>query len=565
MNPDANTRLRKRLEKIYSAPVAVELAGAILRRIAAHTYPAGNVRPWEGRDAMLIAYGDSVLSAGKVPLAAMDAFMARYGKHFNWLHLLPFYPYSSDDGFAVIDYRAVRPDLGDWKDIERLAERVDLVFDGVINHVSGESHYLREYLAGNPEYADFFLDLDPATDTSKVLRTRSLPLLHKYAAKDGSTRHLWTTFSRDQVDFNFANPKVLLEIVDILLFYAERRAKMIRLDAIPYMWKELGTSCAHLPQTHELIKLLRDIYDLAAPPVRLLTETNVPYEENISYFGNRGDEAQMIYNFTLSPLIVWSMFRSDASTLTEWAKKVHKISDNATYLNITATHDGIGVRPTEGILTNDDRKQLVDMALARGGNWTGKTNSDGSIAPYELNLSYFDAINDPAANLPMALQIQRFLLSQAIIVCFMGIPGIYIHSLVGSRNDPEGVKRTGRARSINRAMLDLETLSLELDDPDSLRGGVFRGMEKLLALRAGEPALHPGAEQQILDVGQQVFAIERKTATNERLVALFHFGAEETVLHMTERNCHDLWSGETLNLREIPLGPFAFRILREMP
>ncbi len=561
---DSSARLLRRLRKIYPEATAEYLAGALMELVARYRQEAASALPvWSERDALLIAYGDSIRAAGRKPLAALAEFLERYGSGFRQLHLLPFYPYSSDDGFAVIDYRQVRPDLGDWNDIARLGRSLELVFDGVVNHVSSESHYLREYLAGNPDYADFFLDLDPATDTSSVLRTRNLPLLHEYEAADGSKKHLWTTFSRDQVDFNFRNPAVLLEIADILLFYAERGAKLIRLDAIPYLWKELGTSCAHLPQTHELIKLFRDLYDLAAPEVRLLTETNVPYQENIAYFGDHGDEAQLIYNFTLSPLIVWSMLKNDATVLTEWARQVRPVSPRATYLNITATHDGIGVRPTEGILSDSDRRELVEMALARGGNWSGKTNADGSISPYELNLSYFDAINDPRADLPLALQIQRFLLSQAITVAFLGLPGIYIHSLVGSRNDCEGVRRTGRARSINREILDLAPLAAELDDPETRRGQVWRGMKKLLALRASRPELSPQSEQRVLSLAPEVFALERRAADGATLLALFHFGASPRTLRIGGAPRLDLWSGETTSGPNVTLEPFQFRFLVE--
>jgi sucrose phosphorylase len=478
----------------------------------------------------------------------------------SFVHLLPFYPYSSDDGFSVIDYREVRKDLGDWDDIRAMGKDFKLVFDSVINHVSSQSHYLKEYLSGNPEYADYFIALPPDTDTSAVLRTRNLPLLHDYDSKE-EKKWLWTTFSRDQVDFNFANPKVLLEIMDILLFYAEHGATMIRLDAIPYMWKRLGTSCAHLPETHALIKLFRDIFDVVAPHVILLTETNVPHHENIVYFGNSGDEAQIIYNFSLAPLILWSVFKQDATVLSDWATGVKKVSDRTTFLNITATHDGIGVRPTEGILSPAERMELCELARRHGGDITAKRNSDGSISLYELNINYFDAINDPGADESLELQIKRFMLSQTIPLSFIGIPGIYIHSLLGSRNWTEGVKQTGRERTINRKILQVDDVEKDLGDPGSIRAKVANEYRRLLKIRSGCRAFHPGSPQEVINLNPKLFCLRRWSEDGkEELFAIHNISSAEVICrlpHPGKGSYRDLIGGKTFNTGEIAVPPWT--------
>jgi len=341
---------------------------------------------------------------------------------------------------------------------------------------------------------------------------------------------------------------------------------MLRLDAIPYLWKQLGTSCAHLPQTHELIKLMRDVLDLVAPHVLLLTETNVPHRENLQYFGKQGDEAQMIYNFSLAPLILWSLVKGNATVLTEWARGLEVIGPRATYLNITATHDGIGMRPTEGILTEPERAELVQLARDHGGDMTGKRNADGSDSPYELNISYFDAINDPRSDEPEETQIKRFLASQAIPMALVGIPGIYIHSLLGSRNDYDGVKRTGRARSINRAQLSISDLQQELAQPESLRAMVFEGITRLLRLRGEQSAFHPDASQQILDMGPGVFAVRRENeVTGQMLVALHNVTAIEQTVSIGATglgsSCKDLIAAEALRGAEVVLGMYQVRWL----
>jgi sucrose phosphorylase len=563
----ARQRMLDRLRLVYGNAAALGIFASVEQLLLRY---AGRIPAraggWSQRDAFLITYGDSIVEDGAPPLRTLHQFLKRdVGDLLSFVHLLPFYPFTSDDGFSVVDFRMVREDLGAWDDIARLADDYRVVFDGVINHVSASSGYMKGYSAGDPNFADFFVALDPKTDTSSVLRTRNLPLLHDYPMHDGSTRWLWTTFSRDQLDLNYHNPRVLLEILDVLLGYAGCGASMIRLDAIPYMWKQLGTRCAHLPQTHALIKLIRDVFDEAAPHVILLTETNVPHEENIAYFGDRGDEAQVIYNFTLAPLILWSIHKSNATVLTDWARGLELIGPRATYLNITATHDGVGVRPTEGILSHDERMELVQLAKDHGGDVTGKRNSDGSISPYELNLNYFDAVNDPRrdGNDPLELQIRRFMLSQAIPICLMGMPGIYIHSLLGSRNDYAGVQRTGRARSINREQLRLPALREELSRPDSIRARVFAEYRRLLTIRAAQPAFDPNASQEILDLGPAIFAVRRNDPkTGQTITALHNFTGRETSVHLRGGGL-DLLSSDRVESDAIVLRPYQVRWLTD--
>jgi len=327
---------------------------------------------------------------------------------------------------------------------------------------------------------------------------------------------------------------------------------MIRLDALPYMWKAPGTSCAHMPQTHELVRLFRDVCDAACPHVLLLAETNAPHRENFAYLGSGGDEAQAIYNFCLPPLVLWSLHRGDATHLTRWAAGTEPLGGRATYLNVTATHDGIGMRPTEGLLTEPERAELLALARAHGGDVTGKRNADGSVSPYELNLNYFDAVNDPRAAEPLELQVNRFMCSQAVPLALAGIPGIYVHSLLGSRNDLEAVRRTGRARSINRARLRLAELRRELADPGSTRARVFSAYRRLLELRREQRAFHPDAAQEVLDLGPAFFAVKRTDRdSGQSILAVHNVTArpQPADLHaFAGRSGHrDLLSGETFS------------------
>jgi sucrose phosphorylase len=318
--------------------------------------------------------------------------------------------------------------------------------------------------------------------------------------------------------------------VELLLYYVARGAEVIRLDAIAYLWKEIGTPCIHLPQTHEVVKLWRAVLDAVAPGVLLITETNVPHEENVSYFGQPlagggTDEAQLVYQFSLAPLTMHSILSGDATVLTEWAAGLDAPAQ-ATFFNFTASHDGIGVRPAEGLLTPTQIQALADAAVAHGGQVSYKNNEDGSRSAYELNISYFDALSDPVADEPAAVQVARFVVSQAIMLSLAGVPGIYVHSLFGSRSWREGVALTGRNRTINRQKLDRAALERELADPDSIRHQVYGAYALLLRARAAEPAFHSFGGQRIPAPGvssqSAVFSVLGSAPQGESRVLCLH-------------------------------------------
>ena len=460
------------------------------------------------RDTVLITYGDQVQTPGEAPLQTLAQFCNEMvNGRIQTIHLLPFYPYSSDDGFSVIDYQAVDPTLGSWDDLVSFRENFQLMFDAVINHISAESSWFQGYLQGDPAYEDFFVAVDPEVDLTAVFRPRALPLLTPFETASG-TRHLWTTFSADQIDLNYANPAVLLAVLDTLLFYIVKGARYIRLDAIGFMWKEPGTSCLNLPQTHRIIQLCRAVLDEVAPQVVLITETNIPHKENISYFGNGRNEAQMVYNFSLPPLILHTFHTGDAATLSDWAATLELPSDRVTFFNFCASHDGIGVTPVRGILSDAEIDAMAERVQALGGFVSYRANGDGTQAAYELNINYFNALGVPNETEPTTVAVQRFLASQAIMLALRGVPGIYFHSLFGSQNWREGVQQTGRNRTINRQKLNRAELEQELTG--GLREQIFSGYTHLLQLRTAEKAFHPVGEQTILDLHPSVFAVLRE-------------------------------------------------------
>lgn len=503
------------------------------------------------QDVVLITYGDQIQQPGEPPLETLHRMLTTYlADVINTVHILPFFPYSSDDGFSVIDYLAVDESLGDWEDIHRLRDDFRLMFDAVINHISAESAWFKGFVTGDPAYQDYFIVTDPAADLSDVVRPRTLPLLTPVQT-DAGEQHVWTTFSSDQIDLNYASENVLLAVLDVLLSYVRHGASLIRLDAIAYLWKIIGTSCIHLPETHTVVQLMRDVLDVVAPDVLIITETNVPHDENISYFGDGTNEAQLVYQFSLPPLVLHSFRVGNARALSDWANTLEQVSPTTTYFNFTASHDGIGVRPATGLISDDDIVALTELAKERGGQVSYKTNSDGSQSPYELNVTYVDAIIggtqvDPAA------QARRFLASQAIMLAFAGVPGIYFHSLLGSRNWADGVAQTGRARSINREKLNYEDLVAELQDPETLRCHIFERYTDLIRIRTAQRAFHPNGAQRVLALNDSIFAIRRTAPDDsERIIAIHNVSGKLQTLSL---KAEDVGEGPAVSLYDLISG-----------
>ncbi len=466
------------------------------------------------KDAILITYGDLIRSKDHLPLETLSLFAERYLKgSINTLHILPFFPYSSDRGFAIIDFEEVDPRLGTWENIADLKANFKLMFDGVFNHVSSKSRWFQEFLNGNPEYIDFFIVFSTKNAISPdhlklIVRPRTTPLLTTFSTLYGK-KSVWTTFSADQIDLNFKNPKVLLKMVDILLSYIRRGADIVRLDAVTYLWAELGTSCAHLEQTHAIIKLFRDILDAVAPSVALITETNVPHKENVQYFGDGTDEAQMVYNFALPPLVLYTFQIGNSTKLTKWASSLEKVSDTATYFNILDCHDGISVMGARGILTEEEIEMMALRVLEHGGFISYKDNGDGTTSPYELNITWYSALNRDDADESVDFQIKRFLASRSIALALMGVPGIYMHGLFGSKNDADAVLEEGETRSINRRTIDWEAVTEALENEETTTHKVAHRFSDMIKKRTKERAFHPNSNQKILSLSDATFSVLR--------------------------------------------------------
>jgi sucrose phosphorylase len=517
---------------VAAGPLEARLQAIVRRHFPEASAPVAGGRrrlPLTQRDALLITYGDQVREASVAPLQTLGEFLEEHAAGaVSGVHILPFYPYTSDDGFSVVDYRTVDPALGTWDDIGRLGRRFELMFDGVFNHVSAHSAWFQAFLRDEPEYRDWFITVEGDPDLSQVVRPRTLPLLTTFQTAGGEKR-VWTTFSADQIDLNAHDPEVLLALIDVLLFYVAQGARLIRLDAIAYLWKEIGTSCVHLPQTHAAIQLMRAVLDEAAPDVLIITETNVAHRDNVSYFGDGANEAQLVYNFALPPLVLHTLATADASALSRWAGGLEVPSDGVTFFNFLASHDGIGVNPVRGILSQEEIDALVRIAPARGGYVSYKDDPGGGRSPYELNLNYFDALSDPAAEEPEETQIRRFLAAHAIMLAMPGMPGIYFHSLFGSHGDRAGAEESGIPRRINREKFERAALDRELSDPASRRARVLFELRGLLRQRQASAAFHPTGRCEVVATDPRVFALRRCSPDGAEVVLCLHNVSGEVV------------------------------------
>lgn len=510
-------------------------------------------------DIILISYPDHLSDGDQTPLQALTGFC---DNHFTGLvdgiHLLPFYPSTSDDGFAVSDFRSVNPAFGGWDDILQLSQNFGLMFDGVFNHVSASHPWFKSFLADDPHYRDYFIALDKETDVTMVTRPRTSPLLIAFDTAAGQ-KYVWATFSADQLDLNYANPEVLLEIISVILEYVHRGASLIRLDAIGYLWKQPGTTSIHLPRTHAIIRLIRSVLDHTAPSVKLVTETNVPHNENITYFGNGHDEAQMVYNFALPPLLVHTMQTGDASVLSAWAATLRTASDKTAYFNFTASHDGIGLLGARKFLSAEQMEDMCRRVEERGGRLSMRTLASGQNSVYEMNISYFDAVTDPAASPEKA--VDQFICSQAIALSLAGVAGIYLPGLWGSKNWTAGVELQGHNRAINRQKFDRPEIERQLAQADSPQRLVFERYIRLLKIRAAEPAFAATGTQSVRQsYGPSIFAVERRASDGTSVLALHNVTSEQVKVPL-ESSAQDLLSGQDYS-QNIKLQPYQVAWLK---
>ncbi len=512
---------------------------------------------WTEHDIAVITYGNSVVNDNEAPLKTLHHFLHQYlHEYINTIHILPFFPYCADDGFSVINYRSVNTELGSWDDIDIISRDFRLMSDLVINHCSKDNEWFQQFIRDEEPGKFFFVTGSPDDDTSAVVRPRTTPLFRKTnvikANKQDDPKYVWCTFSHDQVDFDFKNPDVLCAIVGIIRFYLNHGIRIFRFDAVAFLWKELGTSCINLPQTHEIVRLLRTLIEHAQKDSIIITETNIPNRENLSYFGN-GNEAHCIYNFSLPPLLVNTLTTGDCHYLKNWLMSMPPAQNGTTYFNFIASHDGIGLRPAEGLLSDKEIQNLTETMEMFGGKISWRALDNGINKPYEINISLFDALKGTTKG-PDQWQIARFVCAHAIMLALEGIPAFYIHSLLATENDLKRVDDKGYNRAINRHQWQAEELTKQLINENTTHHQVLKQLKNLIHIRKQQPAFHPNATQFTLHFNNQIFAFWRQSMDRRQSIFCLHNISDtaQTVLLssinlIATDHWHDLISGAQLD------------------
>ena len=517
---------------------------------------------WSESDVALITYGDSILSDRDKPLRVLHRFCQ---DHFldcvSWVHILPFFPWTSDDGFSVLDYSTVNQALGDWHDIAAISKDFKLMADLVLNHCSSRSIWFENFKQGVHPGAGFFFTADASFDVSQVVRPRTSDLLQPVETNYGLA-NVWCTFSHDQIDFDFSNPDVLIEFTRIIRLYLDHGVRVFRLDAVAFTWKRSGTTCINLPEAHDLVRLLRALIELVQPDAVVITETNVPNMENLAYFGQR-DEAHCIYNFALPPLLIHSLLEADSSRMTRWLMSMPPAVMGTTYFNFIASHDGIGLRPVEGLLSAAELESMRTKLQANGALLSWRELPDGDKSIYEVNVSLFDALRPPSGDFDENLD--RMVLAHAILLGLEGIPAIYLHSFLGTPNDEQRVTHTGHNRSINRHQWNLDELSALLKDPTSQHKQCLERIKALIEIRKCQSAFHPNATQFTLNCGRAIFAFWRQSHDRRQSIFCLHnISSQQVTIPMSSLNLiggddwTDLVSGHDypLDATELTIGPY---------
>jgi len=269
--------------------------------------------------------------------------------------------------------------------------------------------------------------------------------------------------------------------------------------------------------------------DTVAPGVALVTETNVPHEDNISYFGNGYDEAHMVYNFALPPLVLYTFYREDVTELSKWAENVKEPSKAATFFNMLDTHDGIGLMGVKGILPKEDINLIVQSAKEHGALISYKMTADRTEEPYEMNTTWWSAINGDDCEEDIAFQVKRYIASRSIAMVLQGVPAAYIHGIVGTPNDHNLAKKTGVNRDVNRGAIDSRVFAEALKDPRSKNSLLRKNNSRLMLIRTSQRPFHPHGSQRVLMTSPAVFTVLRTSPEEDQHLL--------TMTNVTNREC----------------------------
>ena len=542
INQNINLDILKRLNFIYRSIISEDKTLEYSKKINKLINNYKDIGPknskndyWSENTILLITYADSISRglSGKT-LNDFGKFYKKYLEKFiNSIHFLPFFPSSGDGGFSVKNHHDVDKAYGTWEDIQSLSKKANIMTDLVLNHSSSKGDWYKNFLDDKDPGKNYFYVVDKNYDCSKVVRPRDHDLLTEIELQN-KKKFLWCTFSHDQIDLNFKNPDVLLEFIKLIIKLSSYGIKIFRLDAVAFIWKQPGTTCLNLSQTHEIIKLLRDIVDQLDKNLIIVTETNLPKQENLSYFG-KNDEAHWIYNFSLPPLIVNTFLFEDSVALTKWSMKMPPAQLGNAYLNFIASHDGIGMRPAEGVLSDKEIKKMLQRLKKNGSKFSMRKLSNNEEKVYEANISLFNALQFTDSDLKGKFALKRFIAAHCIILAIEGVPAFYFNSLFATKNDEETFANTGVKRNLNRYKWHYSTLVDLIKTNNTIEKNCYEIFKKLISIRKIQPAFHPNATQFTLNLDKNIFAVWRQSRDRKQSIFALTNVSSKTIKFNTNK------------------------------
>jgi len=582
---------------------------------------------WSQRQVALICYGDHIRSRDphKTPLQALGEFCRQQFQEevFSQLtvHLLPIYqsPYK-DGGFDIADPFAVNPAMGNWDDVRSIRQDFQVAVDFVANHLSIASEWFERYMHDDPLYKNFFIGFDDQDAVRhfereylpKIYRPRPHNPLIAVTKPDGSTRWVYMTFSDHQADVNYSNPFVFLKMLEVLLFYILQGVSMVRLDAIPYLWKEWGTACAHHPKTHALMQLLRLANDLLNPAVKLLAESMEPLADSMRYLSTEQEaKAHLAYNFVPCGVIPHSLFTENASIFQRNLQNFLPPGKGVNWAVVCGlTHDGSSINPCrapksvagEAVLDEEQIDAIAQYYAEHGYREIEVRSALGPNNPQYIPSDYIQMFTDTHHEKPRFVNYKTIVDEQgqthkivyeaistyaslfdqdpAKIVAALGmalaLPGIpftYFTLPFAGLNDFVYYLQTANPRELNRGRVFLEDVMQNLVDQESLTHKVFSVYKKLLRLRVSYPAFHPdGALIPLPADNKTIISFLRASVDKTQYILIVQnvSSAKQEIdivlagdIPVTVNVCLDLMSGQSLPVENhtlhLELQPFAIK------
>ena len=451
---------------------------------------------WDSSSVVLITYPDSIYRKDESTLKTLTEFVKnRLGGLSSVIHVLPFLPSTSDGGFAVSNHEKIDDTFGNWNDLKDLSSKHKIMADLVLNHVSSSHPWVHQFIKSEDPGPSYIVSPSETNVWENVIRPRNTSLFTNINTKQGF-KSVWTTFGPDQIDVDWRNPHIFLEFLKLLVRYITNGADWIRLDAIAFIWKEPYTTCLHLDPVHSIVKLLNKCLKIIKPSAVLITETNVPEKENLSYL-IEGNEANLAYNFTLPPLLLEAIYTGKTDLLKSWLATWKELPRHTSLLNFTSSHDGIGLRALEGIMDDQRIHNLLVESEKRGGLVSHRRLSNGDDQPYELNISWWSAMSNEGSDNTL-FQFERFLLSQLFTLSIKGVPAFYLPSVLASPNDIDSFRKTGQRRDLNREKFEANQLLDVLKNFDSPASKNISYLTHIVKVRSRLKAFHPEASMKCI-------------------------------------------------------------------